>query len=44
MSAAPEEQVALASCLEVAHSPRTAGREIGVGEGWGAEADVEVHG
>lgn len=32
MSAAPEEQVALASCLEVAHSPRTAGREIGVGE------------
>lgn len=42
MSAAPEEQVALASCLEVAHSPRTAGREIGVGEGWGAVADVEV--
>lgn len=35
MSAAPEEQVALASCLEVAHSPRTAGREIGVGVGWG---------
>ena len=33
MSAAPEEQVALASCLEVAHSP-TAGREMGWGGPW----------
>lgn len=32
--------MALASCLEVAHSPRTAGK--GDGGGGGAVADVEV--
>lgn len=37
-SAAPREQVALASCLEASHSLRT----VGKGDGVGAVVDVEV--